>query len=479
MTERTNHTLAVKTTKVEILSSEERLPIKVKEDVFLVRGAKRGAICDTNAGNVYSINEFAVKVIAGQQDDPEYQAQLQQMGLTNGERPVPQEVKRAEPKLNFVWFEIISDDCNESCAHCYAESMPPSHRKALGIENGDNPQILDPRPKLKVEEWQRLIREAFDLGCRQCQFIGGEPFVYHDGGKRVIDLAAYAKEVGFEFIEIFTNATLLNTGTIQRIKELGVHMAVSLYSSVPDVHNSITHLPRSHQMTTNNLKRLKEAEVPTRVESVLMHANQHTVAQTMIFIDELGFEPHNPDVLRPKGRGDNPEIQPDDEYLVRYGLMLGPNFSAPKRVFERYSSSHGCLAGKITITDRGDILPCIFSRDQVTGNVVKAGSLKAVLEKDPINDIWTTTKDDVLVCQDCEYRYVCFDCRPLSQGANGGREYQRAPYPRCTYNPYEGEWGGGTWKLDENGNPYYDETLKPIIEKVRSDGNLGAQTKGH
>src|SRR3989344_8756604 len=159
MTERTNHTLAVKTTKVEILSSEERLPIKVKEDVFLVRGAKRGAICDTNAGNVYSINEFAVKVIAGQQDDPEYQAQLQQMGLTNGERPVPQEVKRAEPKLNFVWFEIISDDCNESCAHCYAESMPPSHRKALGIENGDNPQILDPRPKLKVEEWQRLIRE--------------------------------------------------------------------------------------------------------------------------------------------------------------------------------------------------------------------------------------------------------------------------------------------------------------------------------
>jgi len=32
MTERTNHTLAVKTTKVEILSSEERLPIKVKEE---------------------------------------------------------------------------------------------------------------------------------------------------------------------------------------------------------------------------------------------------------------------------------------------------------------------------------------------------------------------------------------------------------------------------------------------------------------
>ena len=97
------------------------------------------------------------------------------------------------------------------------------------------------------------------------------------------------------------------------------------------------------------------------------------------------------------------------------------------------------------------------------GNVAKDDSLDNVL-KDEIQELWRITKDDVLVCSDCEYRYVCFDCRPISEGANEGRgNYKSAPYPRCTYNPYEGEWGKGTWRLDEKSEPFYDTTL---IEKI-------------
>lgn len=88
-------------------------------------------------------------------------------------------------------------------------------------------------------------------------------------------------------------------------------------------------------------------------------------------------------------------------------------------------------------------------------------------------------KDDVLVCQDCEYRYVCFDCRPISEGAAcGNGDYKTAPYPRCTYDPYEGVWGGGTWKVDDEGKPYYDESLKAIIEKVRNEG-VSSKPQGH
>jgi MoaA/NifB/PqqE/SkfB family radical SAM enzyme len=83
-----------------------------------------------------------------------------------------------------------------------------------------------------------------------------------------------------------------------------------------------------------------------------------------------------------------------------------------------------------------------------------------------LETVWRSTKDNVLVCQDCEYKYACFDCRPLSEGANQGRgEYLSAPYPRCTYNPYSGEWAKGVWRVDEDGKPYYDETLRPEIEE--------------
>ena len=483
MTERANTTAQQTVSPEDKSLPENNTLIELAEGVFLTRGARRAAICDTNTGNVYSINESAVAVVLGEQENPEYWRQLKDLDLVSTVGGIKTaEIRKQEPKLDFVWFEIVSDDCNESCVHCYAESMPPAYRKALGLTNKtENESVaFDERPKLTSEEWKKLIQEGFDLGARRCQFIGGEPFVYHDGTKRVLDLAEYAKNAGYEFIEIFTNATLITPADLVKIKKLGLHVAVSLYSADPQVHDSITNLPRSQERTTTVLKRLKEAGIPTRVESVLMKQNQQTVPQTMIFIEEIGFEPHSPDVLRPKGRGDNPQIQPDDESLVRYGLMLGPNFSAPKEIFERYHDSHSCLAGKITITDRGDILPCIFSRDQITGNVRESGSLKAVIEDEKLVTVWKTTKDNVLVCQDCEYRYVCFDCRPLSQGTNNDNgEYKTAPYPRCTYNPYEGEWGEGTWKLDEQGNPYYDESLKPIIEMVRSEGSLGNQAKGH
>lgn len=462
---------------------KDKTPLQMAEGVYLVRGARRGAICDTNTDNVYSVNESAVEVLTGKREDQEYTSQLQQMGLLSNEPIQPAEIQKQSPKLNFVWFEIVSDDCNESCSFCYADSMPPSHRKALGLE--ENREVhKDPRPKLTFTDWCKLIKEAYDLGCRQCQFIGGEPFVYldrtTDQPKRVLDLATYAKDIGYEFIEIFTNGTLVTKEDIENIKGLGINLAVSLHSSDPETQDSITRLPGSHKLTVKNLKRIKDAEIPTRVASVLTRQNQHTVEKTMIFIEDIGFEPSYPDVLRPKGRGDNPEIQPDDENLVRYGLILGPNFTASKTQFEHYYSSHSCLAGKITITDRGDVLPCIFSRDQVVGNIREQGSLQSVIEGERIKDTWKTTKDDVLVCQDCEYRYVCFDCRPLSQGAsNGNGDYKTAPYPRCTYNPYKGEWGGGTWKLDENGHPYYDESLKPIIEKIRTEGTSGNQAKGH
>ena len=63
--------------------------------------------------------------------------------------------------------------------------------------------------------------------------------------------------------------------------------------------------------------------------------------------------------------------------------------------------------------------------------------------------------DNVLICRDCEYRYACFDCRPLAKASAGETaEYLSAPPARCTYNPYTGQWAQGVWKLDEKGEPF-------------------------
>src|SRR3989344_4430494 len=120
----------------ENLSSGE---YTLSDGVFFVPGALRGAIYDTNSGRVYSINKSGCEILQGKVENAEFWMKLEPLGLVTQEKP---EGKSAlsellqEPSLQFVWFEIISDDCNESCVHCYADSMPPAHRKATGVSKG-------------------------------------------------------------------------------------------------------------------------------------------------------------------------------------------------------------------------------------------------------------------------------------------------------------------------------------------------------
>lgn len=435
----------------------------LKEGVFLVQGASRGSLLDTNSGKVYSINPSAVAVLTGVQSSAAYWAKLVDMGVAEAKAApsaLPEIPRLPEIRLDFIWFEIITSDCNESCLHCYADSMPPSHRRAKGLPVLEEAGTAG----LSYDEWCSLIREGAALGCKDCQFIGGEPLLYRDGKRTVLDLASYAREVGYESIEIFTNGTLLTDEKIARIKELELKIAVSVYSDDPAVHDAVTQTPGSHAKTMQALRKLRAADIPVRVGFVAMRKNEQTIQSTIEFIDNLGVPGSHPDPLRPKGRGQNAALLPTPKTIIDYGVMLSPQFFVDKQTLAHYATGHSCLAGKITITENGDVLPCIFSREQVAGNIRREGGIQPVLQNPFLQSIWNTTKDDVLVCQDCEYRYVCFDCRPLSEAAAMGRsDYLHAPYPRCSYNPYTGRWREGLWRMNGDG-PVYDDTYADLLQ---------------
>ena len=45
-------------------------------------------------------------------------------------------------------------------------------------------------------------------------------------------------------------------------------------------------------------------------------------------------------------------------------------------------------------------------------------------------------KDQISVCKDCEFRYVCTDCRAYTQ--NSGDQYSKPL--KCNYDPYTATW---------------------------------------
>lgn len=122
-----------------------------------------------------------------------------------------------------------------------------------------------------------------------------------------------------------------------------------------------------------------------------------------------------------------------DYDILKEVYLSKPEFYTNKREYMTNKYMNPCWNGKIAITSTGDILPCVFARSEIIGNVKKT-SLESIMNDNIYSSI---TKDKIMVCKDCEYRYACHDCRPLAKGLYNDIN---AKNPRCLYNPYNGIW---------------------------------------
>lgn len=380
----------------------------------LVTGARRAAIYDLNSGNVYSVNDVGTEILLGREENPEYWQQLVDLGLAyQGNRKPLLEIPHFKPQLSFMWLEVTSD-CNLKCIHCYGKF-------------GGCPKVAD-----EQIDWANVLSQGAELGCRKVQFIGGEPFKYHG----LLDLIFLAKELGYTFIEVFTNGTLLTRENAAFLKDCGARIAISLYSVNEEVHDGITQVRGSFGRTMAALDSLKEFGVETRVAVVLMRQNQETVDETCRFIHACGFRFKGADLVRPSGRGGDQGLIPDADLIRTHSLRTRPNFVTGLVVYSRAKVANSCWSGRMAITPSGDVIPCTFARNHVVGNIIQQ-PLGEIVEGESIRCLWATTLDSVEVCRDCEYRYACKDCRPLAEASSGNLF---AKNPRCLYNPYEGVW---------------------------------------
>lgn len=94
---------------------------------------------------------------------------------------------------------------------------------------------------------------------------------------------------------------------------------------------------------------------------------------------------------------------------------------------------NNCLYKKVFITKEGDVAncPCL---PYTYGNIDKQDIvLTKIVKSEIFQKKWEIIKDDIFVCRDCEFRYVCNDCRAFLDNL---LEKPR----KCTYNPYTSQW---------------------------------------
>lgn len=258
----------------------------LKEYCFLVDGAKRGAIYNLHSGDIFSINENTLELLKLCEEGVSVQdickissfaknkaviisclKNLEENGLgvfLIGLEKI-KKINISEPvqKIDFMWLEV-TDRCNLKCIHCYHGNLDDD----IYFDKGEHENRI------------RVIKDAYELGCRKIQFIGGEPFLL---GNKLTELIYFARKIGCDFVEIFTNGTLLKEKHIDFFKKNNVSIAISLYGSGSQIHNKVTLNSASFDKTINNLKKIKQAGLNVRVGITVMTINQEDIENTIFF----------------------------------------------------------------------------------------------------------------------------------------------------------------------------------------------------
>jgi len=238
--------------------------------------------------------------------------------------------------LNFLWIEV-THKCNLQCVHCYADSKP----------------TLPLAGMMSYEDWQKILREGFEMGCRAVQFIGGEPTLCPSLPRLVAD----ARSVGYDFVEVYTNGTKINSAMLDSFSESRVALAFSVYAHCAEIHDGITGQKGSFEKTIENIKLAVQRGFSIRVGVIVMASTEGIdVEKAKELLRGIGATDINVDRVRGIGRG----------------LRQKPNGDP----YQELCGS--CWKGKLCIDPDGNAYPCVFSSFCRLGNA--KNGLRHILE---------------------------------------------------------------------------------------------------
>lgn len=116
------------------------------------------------------------------------------------------------------------------------------------------------------------------------------------------------------------------------------------------------------------------------------------------------------------------------------GKIQKEDFAPSLNTFIEAQKFNTCLNKKISVDAEGEIRNCP-SLVKSFGNI-KSESLKEIVLQESFRTLWHINKDQIEICKDCEFRYICTDCRAYLSDKD---DILSKP-EKCNYDPYTAQW---------------------------------------
>ena len=153
--------------------------------------------------------------------------------------------------------------CNQKCTFCYASGQKLSSAK-----------------ELSTSDWKQIIDKLWESRVPMVTFTGGEPTMRED----LPELVEHAKKF---VTRVNTNGVCVTPELAQKLKQAGLDsMQVTLYSSLPEVHNALVGAD-NFSKTVEGIKNALAAGLDVSVNTPLCKKNAD-YRSTLEFVNELG-----------------------------------------------------------------------------------------------------------------------------------------------------------------------------------------------
>ena len=264
--------------------------------------------------------------------------------------------------------------CNERCPFC-------------------NVPAEDYRPATPpMEDIDAEIDGFIAAGARTLTISGGEPTLLR---KRLLELTRRARAGGMDFVEVQTNAVLIDEDYAAELAQAGVTSAfVSLLSHVPALHDALTAVEGAFERCIRGIDAMLDVGIRVTLNPVSAASTQHLAADYIDFVaarlPRVRFVSMS--AVQPHGRGaHNLDLLPD--YAV-----LGP---AIERARQR-AAAHG-----IELVNPYCGLPlCVGWKDDPARSVEAFEAMRGGWQNTPGLDN-TGDKSHGAPCQSCAWRTRC------------------------------------------------------------------------
>lgn len=250
-------------------------------------------------------------------------------------------------------FVLLSPSqfCNLKCTGCYSDSDKTS------------------KSHLSYEIVNRIINETRELwGARSVAISGGEPFLYSDKGKRLIDLI---EENSQTYFKIYTNGLAINKDLAQRLAKAGnASPAISIEGT--EQQTDARRGEGVYKRVMMAMEHLRCAGVPYGVSITATRDNIDTLMQESFYdnlFDVMGITYGWIFEYMPVGRGADVDMMPSPEQRKSLFQLLDDQNHRGRFICDFWSTSpsaEGCIAagrsnGYLYIDWNGDIVPCVFN----------------------------------------------------------------------------------------------------------------------